>query len=146
MKKSDFFSSAALKAGDFPVGETFKGKIIEVIRQSYKKDKGDDDVKPFAKLQSEDQLLPINATNWDFLVDATGFDDSDDWCDLFIEVTVIKTRMMGKPCNGFEITRAEFGKNDPKRGKGNVNTKKVQKPKKEEAEKTPGENGDELPF
>lgn len=96
--------SKYLKASDL------KGKayIVTIERAAYETLKGLDGKetqKIVLYFENAAKSLPLNATNFDAVCDATGFPDTEDWPGQRIELYPTKTTMGGKTTDCIRIRR-----------------------------------------
>jgi hypothetical protein len=104
MTRDEVFPSKYLKAGDL------KGKprIVTIDRASYETLKGLDgkeNQKIVLYFENVAKSLPLNATNFDAVCNATGFLDTEDWPGQQIELYPAKTTMGGKTVDCIRIRR-----------------------------------------
>jgi hypothetical protein len=95
MTRDEVFPSKYLKAADL------KGKprIVTIVMAPFEKLKGLDgkeNRKIVLYFKNVPKSLPLNATNFDAVRDATGCDDTDDWVGKEIELYPTRTTMGGK--------------------------------------------------
>jgi hypothetical protein len=95
MRRGDVFRSKYLKASDL------KGnpRIVAIVMASLETLKGLDgkeNRKIVLYFRNVQKSLPLNATNFDAVCDATGCEDTDDWLEKQIELYPTKTTMGGK--------------------------------------------------
>jgi hypothetical protein len=95
MTRDEVFPSKYLKAADL------KGKprIVTIESARYETLKGLDgkeNRKIVLYFENVPKSLPLNATNFDAVCDATGFPDTEDWPGQQIELYPAKTTMGGK--------------------------------------------------
>jgi hypothetical protein len=104
MIRDEVFPSKYLKAADL------KGKprIVTIERTPYEPLKGldgKDNQKIVLYFENVPKSLPLNATNFDAVCDATGFPDTEDWPGQQIELYPTKTTMGGKTVDCIRIRR-----------------------------------------
>jgi hypothetical protein len=104
MMRDEVFPSKYLKAADL------KGKprIVTIERAPYELLKGLDgkeNQKIVLYFENVPKSLPLNATNFDAVCDATGFPDTEDWPGQQIELYPTKTTMGGKTVDCIRIRR-----------------------------------------
>src|SRR5215472_17785067 len=104
MMRDDVFPSKYLKAADL------KGKprIVTIESARYEPLKGLDGKethKIVLYFENVPKSLPLNATNFDAICDATGFPDTEDWPGELIELYPSKTTMGGKTVDCIRIRR-----------------------------------------
>jgi hypothetical protein len=92
--KNDIFPSKYLKAADLK-GKPIVLTITEAPRETLKY-QGREESKIVLHFEGTKKLLPLNITNWDNMVVATGETDSDNWAGHKIEVFPTTTEMQGK--------------------------------------------------
>jgi hypothetical protein len=95
MTRDEVFPSKYLKAADL------KGKprIVTIERAQYETLKsldGKETQKIVLYFENVPKSLPLNATNFDAVCDATGFPDTEDWPGQRIELYPTKTSMGGQ--------------------------------------------------
>jgi hypothetical protein len=104
MRRDDVFPSKYLKAPDL------KGKprIVKIESAPYETLKGLDGKetrKIVLYFENVPKSLPLNATNFDAVCDATGFPDTEDWPGELIELYPTRTTMGGKTVDCIRIRR-----------------------------------------
>jgi hypothetical protein len=104
MIRDEAFPSKYLKATDL------KGKprIVTIERAPYEPLKGLDgkeNQKIVLYFENVAKSLPLNATNFDAVCNATGFLDTEDWPGQQIELYPAKTTMGGKTVDCIRIRR-----------------------------------------
>jgi len=104
MTRDEVFPSKYLKASDL------KGKprtvIIDSARyETLKSLDGKETQKIVLYFENVPKSLPLNATNFDAVCDATGFPDTEDWPGQRIELYPTKTTMGGKTTDCIRIRR-----------------------------------------
>src|SRR5215472_14870223 len=104
MTREEVFPSKYLKAADL------KGKprIVTIESAPYETLKGLDgkeNQKIVLYFENVPKSLPLNATNFDAICDATGFPDTEDWPGELIELYPTKTTMGGKTVDCIRIRR-----------------------------------------
>jgi hypothetical protein len=104
MTRDEVFPSKYLKAADL------KGKprIVKIESAPYETLKGLDGKetrKIVLYFENVPKSLPLNATNFDAVCDATGFPDTEDWPEHQIELYPSKTTMGGKTMDCIRIRR-----------------------------------------
>ena len=104
MTREEVFPSKYLKAADL------KGKprIVTIESAPYETLKGMDGKetqKIVTYFENVSKSLPLNATNFDAVCEATGFDDTEDWPGQRIELYPTKTTMGGKTVDCIRIRR-----------------------------------------
>jgi hypothetical protein len=95
MTRDEVFPSKYLKAADL------KGKphMVTIERASYETLKsldGKETQKIVLYFKNAEKTLPLNATNFDAVCDATGCHDTEDWPGQRVELYPTKTLMGGK--------------------------------------------------
>jgi hypothetical protein len=105
MTRDEVFPSKFLKAADL------KGKphIVTIERAPYEMLKGldgKDNQKIVLYFRNADKSLPLNATNFDAVCNATGCHDTEDWPGQRIELYPTKTVMGGKVVDCIRIRSA----------------------------------------
>ena len=100
MTRDEVFPSKFLRADDL------KGKphIVTIERASYETLKESQKIVLYFK--NAGKSLPLNATNFDAVCDATGCPDTDDWPGQRIELYPTKTSMGGKVVDCIRIRPA----------------------------------------
>jgi hypothetical protein len=100
MTRDEVFPSKFLRADDL------KGKphIVAIERASYETLKESQKIVLYFK--NAGKSLPLNATNFDAVCDATGCPDTDDWPGQRIELYPTKTSMGGKVVDCIRIRPA----------------------------------------
>jgi hypothetical protein len=104
MMRDEVFPSKYLKAPDL------KGKprIVTIERAPHETLKGLDGKetqKIVLYFENVAKSLPLNATNFDAVCDATGFPDTEDWPGQRIELYPTRTTMGGKAVDCIRIRR-----------------------------------------
>ena len=104
MKREEVFPSKYLKSPDL------KGKprIVTIESARYETLKGLDGKetqKIVLYFENVPKSLPLNATNFDAVCDATGIPDTEDWPGQRIELYPTKTTMGGKAVDCIRIRR-----------------------------------------
>ena len=104
MMRDEVFPSKYLKAADL------KGKprIVTIESARYEPLKGLDGKETYKIVlyfENVPKSLPLNATNFDAVCDATGFPDTEDWPGQRIELYPTKTTMGGKAVDCIRIRR-----------------------------------------
>jgi hypothetical protein len=104
MTRDEVFQSKYLKAADL------KGKprIVKIESARYETLKGLDgkeSQKIVLYFENVPKSLPLNATNFDAVCDATGFPDTEDWPGQRIELYPTRTTMGGKAVDCIRIRR-----------------------------------------
>jgi hypothetical protein len=104
MTRDEVFPSKYLKAADL------KGKprIVKIESAPYETLKGLDgreNRKIVLYFENVPKSLPLNATNFDAVCDATGFPDTEGWPEHQIELYPSKTTMGGKTMDCIRIRR-----------------------------------------
>jgi hypothetical protein len=102
MTKDEVFPSKYLKASDL------KGKphIVTIERAPYETLKsldGTETQKIVLYFKNAEKTLPLNATNFDAVCDATGCPDTKDWPGQRIELYPTRTTMGGKAVDCIRI-------------------------------------------
>jgi hypothetical protein len=90
-KLSEVFSGNFLKAQDLPPNKTVQVKIEEIEVKEF-----DDGKKIILKFAGKEKGLVCNKTNASIIEEVTGSDDTDDWIDKTIYLTVRKVDYQGK--------------------------------------------------
>jgi hypothetical protein len=104
MMRDEVFPSKYLKATDL------KGKprIVTIERAPYEPLKGLDgkeNQKIVLYFENVPKSLPLNATNFDAVCDATGCPDTEDWPRQRIELYPTRATMGGKPVDCIRVRR-----------------------------------------
>ena len=104
MNRDEVFPSPYVKAADL------KGKphtvIIESARyETLKGLDGKENKKIVLYFKNAEKALPLNATNFDAVCNATGFPDTEDWPGQRIELYPTRTTMGGKAVDCIRIRR-----------------------------------------
>jgi hypothetical protein len=102
MTRDEVFPSKYLKASDL------KGKPHVVIIESapyetLKSLDGKETQKIVLSFKNAEKMLPLNATNFDAVCDATGCPDTEDWPGQRIELYPTRTTMGGKTVDCIRI-------------------------------------------
>jgi hypothetical protein len=92
--KNDIFPSKYLKAADLK-GVPIVLTVTEAPRETLKY-QGREEDKIVLHFEGTKKQLPLNLTNFDAMIDATGEADTDDWAGCRIEVYPTTTEMKGK--------------------------------------------------
>jgi len=104
MTRDEVFPSKYLKAADLKG----KARIVTIESARYETLKGLDGKetqKIVLYFENVPKSLPLNATNFDAVCDATGFPDTEDWPGQLIELYPTKTTMGGKTMDCIRIRR-----------------------------------------
>jgi hypothetical protein len=127
--KSDVFPSKYLKAGDLegPVVLTILEAPLETLTF-----KGRQEEKIVLHFKGTEKLLPLNVTNFDGVVAATGEDDTESWPGKKIEVYPTTTEMRGQTVDCIRIRKP-----------GNTSAQKKASPQAAAASE---DMNDEIPF
>lgn len=144
MKKSDVFQGTTMKAEDMELGQTFTAQILECEMNTYNNN-GKTEHRCCLKLKGHDLLFAVNKTNWEFLEDALGCDDSDDWVGAWIQVECTTTKYMGKTVSALRITAAAFSKGK-KPGPALPKKSAEKPPEREVGAETEADGQEECPF
>ena len=104
MKREDIFQSKYLKAADLK-GKPRIATIVMAPLETLKGLDGKETQKIVLYFQSVQKSLPLNATNFDGVCDATGCNDTDDWPGKQIELYPTKTTMGGKLVDCIRVRR-----------------------------------------
>jgi hypothetical protein len=112
MKRDEVFPSKYLKAADL------KGKphIVTIESAPYEPLKnldGKETQKIVLCFKNADKSLPLNATNFDAVCDATNCFDTEDWPGQRIELYPTKTTMGGKTVDCIRIRRPSASRPTP---------------------------------
>ena len=94
-KRDEVFPSKYLKASDLsgkPITVTIESATLETLKTL----EGKEQTKTVLGFKGARKTLPLNATNWDAVADATGEDDTDRWPGHAIEIYPTTTKMGGK--------------------------------------------------
>jgi hypothetical protein len=134
--KSEVFPSKWLKAADL------KGQpcVLEIERAVFEpvKFNGKEQKKLVLYFAGTGKAMPVNATNWDSIVDITGEADSDNWPGHMIEVFPTTTEVRGET---FDCIRVRA----PEQSDMLAAAKSPKLPPAPEAPKR-GDMDDEIPF
>jgi hypothetical protein len=128
--KNDAFPSRFLKCSDLK-GQPLVLTIAKAPRETLKY-QGREESKVVLHFEGTSKALPLNLTNWDNVVAATGEADSDDWPGHRIECFPTTTMMQGETKDCIRIRKPT---STPKKAKA-----------KKAAEPAPSEMNDEIPF
>ena len=101
--RNDIFPSKYLKAADLK-GKPMVLTITEAPRENLKY-QGREESKIVLHFEGTKKLLPLNVTNWDNVVDATGESDSENWAGYKIKVYPTTTEMQGKTVDCIRIRK-----------------------------------------
>src|SRR5215468_2735428 len=104
MRKDEVFPSKYLKAADLkgkPQTVTIESAPFEPLKSL----DGKETHKIVLHFKNAEKSLPLNATNFDAVCDATGCPDTDDWPGRRIELYPTKTIMGGKTVDCIRIRR-----------------------------------------
>ncbi len=102
MKKDDVFPSKYLKAADLggkPVAVSIEQARLETLKTA----DGKEQQKVVLYFVGSKKSLPLNVTNFDAVVDASGEDDSERWAGHKVELYPTKTQMGGKTVDCIRI-------------------------------------------
>ena len=110
-KKDELFPSKYLKAPDVkkPVVLTIANAPVETLEY-----KGKAEDKVVLHFKGTPKLLPLNFTNFDNVVEATGEADTDHWPGKKVEVYATTTEMRGKIVDCVRIRKPGKAKPAPK--------------------------------
>jgi hypothetical protein len=100
--KADVFPSKYLKAEDLK-GHSVVLKIATSSLEKLKNGSGGEQRKVVLTFLKTEKQLPLNATNFDSVMDITGEDDSDNWVGHKIELYPTQTTMQGKSVDCIRI-------------------------------------------
>ena len=95
MRKDDVFPSRFLKASDLG-GKAIVVTIASAVLETLKSTEGKEQSKIVLGFVGGKKVLPLNVTNFDAVVDASGEGDSDRWIGHKIELFPSRTAMGGK--------------------------------------------------
>ena len=104
MKRDEVFPSKYLKAADLK-GKPRTVKIVSAPYETLKGLDGKETRKIVLYFENVLKSLPLNATNFDAVCDATGCPDTEDWPGQRIELYPTKTIMGGKTVDCIRIRR-----------------------------------------
>jgi len=102
MRKDEVFPSKYLKAADLkgkPQTVTIESAPFEPLKSL----DGKETHKIVLHFKNAEKSLPLNATNFDAVCDATGCPDTDDWPGRRIELYPTRTTMGGKAVDCIRI-------------------------------------------
>ena len=104
MTKDEVFKSKYLKAADLK-GKACVATIESAPYVTLKGLDGNETKKIVLHFKNAQKTLPLNATNFDAVCDATGFPDTEDWPGQRIELYPTRTTMGGKAVDCIRIRR-----------------------------------------
>src|SRR5262249_46585806 len=104
MKRDEVFPSKYLKAPNLK-GKAYAATIESAPYEPLKSLDGKETHKIVLHFENAEKALPLNATNFDAVCDATGCPDTDDWPRKRIELYPAKTTMGGKSVDCIRIRR-----------------------------------------
>src|SRR5215813_15153884 len=104
MTKDEVFKSKYLKADDLK-GKAWVATIESAPYVTLKGLDGNETKKIVLHFKNAQKTLPLNATNFDAVCDATGFPDTEDWPGQRIELYPTQTTMGGKTVDCIRIRR-----------------------------------------
>jgi hypothetical protein len=104
MKRDDVFPSKYLKAADLK-GKPHIVTIESALYETLKGLDGNENKKIVLYFKNTEKTLPLNATNFDGVCDATGCPDTEDWPGQRIELYPTRTTMGGKAVDCIRIRR-----------------------------------------
>ena len=102
MKRDDVFPSKYLKAADLK-GKPHIVTIESALYETLKGLDGKENKKIVLYFKNTEKTLPLNATNFDGVCDATGCPDTEDWPGQRIELYPTRTTMGGKAVDCIRI-------------------------------------------
>src|SRR5437762_1698228 len=112
MKRDDVFPSKYLKATDLS-GKACVATIESAPYETLKGLDGTETKKIVLYFKNAEKALPLNATNFDAVCDATGCPDTEDWPGQRIELYPTKTIMGGKTVDCIRIRRPSASRTTP---------------------------------
>jgi hypothetical protein len=104
MTRDEVFPSKYLKAADLK-GKAHIVTIESAVYEALKGLDGKENNKIVLYFKNTEKALPLNATNFDAVCDATGCLDTDDWPGQRIELYPTRTTMGGKAVDCIRIRR-----------------------------------------
>lgn len=104
MTRDEVFPSKYLKATDLK-GKAYVATIDGAQYETLKSMDGKETRKIVLYFKNAEKTLPLNATNFDAVCDATGFPDTEDWPGQRIELFPTRTTMGGKAVDCIRIRR-----------------------------------------
>src|SRR5215831_7466658 len=104
MTRDEVFPNRYLKAADLK-GKACVATIESAPYVTLKGLDGNETKKIVLHFKNAQKTLPLNATNFDAVCDATGFPDTEDWPGQRIELYPTKTTMGGKTVDCIRIRR-----------------------------------------
>jgi hypothetical protein len=104
MTRDEVFPSKYLKAADLK-GKAHIVTIESAPYETLKSLDGQETQKIVLYFKNAPKSLPLNATNFDAVCDATGCSDTEDWPGQRIELYATKTTMGGKAVDCIRIRR-----------------------------------------
>jgi hypothetical protein len=113
MRKDDVFPSKYLKAADLngdPVTLTIASATLETLKNP----KGEEQQKIVLGFRKAKKTLPLNLTNFESVIDATGEDDTENWPGHKVELYPSEVQMGGKMVDCIRIRAAAQGVLKPK--------------------------------
>ncbi len=106
MRKDELFPSKWIKTVEVGAAGLVL-TIAAVKKEEFKKPDSDvKEVKPVAFFAETKKGFPINKTNFDLIVDATGEEDTDDWVGKRIKLVVEEVEAFGKTTEGVRVEKA----------------------------------------
>jgi hypothetical protein len=104
MTRDEVFPSKYLRAADLQ-GKAYVATIERAPYETLKGLDGKENQKIVLYFRGAEKSLPLNATNFDAVCDATGCFDTEDWPGQRIELYPTKTTMGGKSVDCIRIRR-----------------------------------------
>jgi hypothetical protein len=104
MTRDQVFPSKYLKASDLK-GKAYVATIESAPYETLKSMDGKETQKIVLYFKNAEKMLPLNATNFDAVCDATGCPDTEDWPGQRIELYPTRTTMGGKAVDCIRIRR-----------------------------------------
>jgi hypothetical protein len=104
MTRDDVFPSKYLRAADLG-GKPYVLTISDAPYEKLKGLDGKDTHKIVLSFKGAEKTLPLNATNFDAVAEATGCPDTDDWPGNKIELYPTRTTMGGKQVDCIRIRK-----------------------------------------
>jgi len=112
MTRDEVFPSKYLKAADLK-GRPHVVTIEKAPLETLKSLDGKETQKIVLSFKNREKTLPLNATNFDAVCDATGCFDTEDWPGQEIELYPAKTTMGGKTVDCIRIREAQTTQPEP---------------------------------
>jgi hypothetical protein len=141
MTRDEVFQGKYLKAVDLK-GKACVVRIESAPYETLKSLDGKETQKIVLHFQNAEKTLPLNATNFDGVCDATGCPDTDDWPGCRIELYPTKTHMGGQLVDCIRIRQPSAkpqGRYDTLKDKGRYDTLA-------KADPVEDGNAEEIPF